>query len=500
MTVSRRNFLKWSGASVVGVGAAAAGVSTGWAKTPTAFAQEQGSPELHVLNRLTWGVRPADLERIAELGIAGYIDWQLDYQNVADPLVDGFVASRRMLSMSLTELDDLLQINYENVLITALWARLYRAAFSERQLYERMVEFWTDHFNIPIPDLVAGKVVDDREVVRKHALGSFRDLLFASAQSPAMLYYLDQFNSTKEHPNENYARELMELHTLGVEGGYTEVDVVEVARAFTGWTIREEWREGFIYSQDAHDTDEKTVLGVTLPAGRGIEDGLQVLDLLVRHPATARFISKKLVRRFVSDAPPDALVESTALVFMTTDGDLKQVMRHILTSPEFMASQGQKFRRPLDFVVAMLRALQPGIDVEYPAAVVYTLEPMSQLPYFWFPPNGYPDVAGAWISTNGLLNRWNAAINLAAAGEGMFEGVALNLDMVIPEAATVGELVDTAAQHILGAPLPDADRTHFINFVSRDGDEGQRVDTDLRNTKLSGVVGLLMASPYFQWR
>ncbi|MEP7291608.1 MAG: DUF1800 domain-containing protein [Chloroflexota bacterium] len=462
----------------------------------TVYAAET-SPERHVLNRLTWGARPQDVATVQQMGVEAYINWQLNPETIDDPLADAFAASRPILAMPVDELRRVASENYDFVLRTALWTRIFRAVYSEHQLYERMVEFWTDHLNIPIGDLVVEKLIDDHEVIRKHALGSFRNLLFASAQSPAMLYYLNNADSNKDHPNENYARELMELHSLGVEGGYTEVDVVEVARAFTGWTVSDAGE--FYFDLERHDSDEKLVLGHSLPAGRGIEDGLQVLDILVRHPSTAQFISKKLARRFISDNPPQSVIDSTAAVFSATSGDIREVMRHLLLSPEFMASAGQKFRRPMDAVVAMMRALTPGLAVDNPDPIAYTMEAMGQMPYFWHPPNGYPDAAGAWINTNGILQRWNTAMQLALAGDGYFEGIVLNLDLVISSANTVGELVDSAVERILGSAISPEDRDQLIAYVSRSGDPTQALTDDLRRTKLPGLVGILMASPYFQW-
>jgi hypothetical protein len=487
MTVSRRDFLRLSGITWSGERLVQPGGSSGLTT--------DNPQALHVLKRLTWGVRPADLAKINELGIEGYIDWQLAPELIDDPQVNDFVAARRILNMSWQQLIELINGNsYGQVLETVLWGRVFRAAYSERQLYELMVEFWTDHFNVPIADLLAEKAVDDREVVRAHALGSFRELLFASARSAAMLYYLNNDSSSKEHPNENYAREIMELHTLGVEGGYTETDVKEVARALTGWTVD---NGAFTFNRDMHDDGEKTILGTRLAAGRGIEDGLQVLDLLATHPSTARFISLKLIRRFVSDVPPEALVNSAAEVFSSTGGDLRQVLRHILTSDEFMNAAGQKFHRPLDYVVAIMRALSPGLQIENPTTFIYSLEPLGQIPFFWHPPNGYPDAAGAWINTNGLLQRWNLALNLALAGEGYFPGASLNLEAVIPMVATVGELVDAASERVLGGRVNEADRAQLVALM---GAETDNVTPDLYYEKFPGLLGLLLASPYFQWR
>ena len=457
------------------------------------------SPELHILSRLTWGVTPKDVANIQQMGIEGYIEWQLNPDSIPDPLVDDFMSKRQVLSMSTTQLRQIANEQYGFVIGNMLWARLYRATYSERQLHELMVEFWTDHFNIPLQDYLTEKIIDDREVIRKHALGNFRQLLFASAQSPAMLMYLDNDVSDKEHPNENYARELMELHTLGVNGGYTEQDVVEVARALTGWTIEYGRDDMFVFNLDMHDTGEKTVLGVTMPAGRGIEDGLQVLDILAYHPSTARFIAQKLCRRFIADFPPDSIVQSTSEVFFTTGGDIRATMRHLLLSNEFMNAYGQKFRRPIDFIVGTLRVLRDGIDVDNTYIFIDPLEAMGQLPYARHPPNGYPDVADAWLNTNGLLYRWNVGLNMALAGEGYAEGIVLNLDAVIPLVETIGELVDMVAERILTVSLPADLRQLFISLMTVDGNADTPLDDRTRRTYLPTLVGLMIASPQFQW-
>lgn len=451
----------------------------------------QSSQSLHVLNRVTWGARPRDLERIAAIGVGAFIDEQLQPESIPDPFIDSYVAARRIFAMNVRELD---QGDYSTTLNTMLGARLMRAVYSARQLFERMVEFWTDHFNIPIGDLLSYKIVDDRDVIRRHAMGNFRALLFASARSPAMLYYLDNASSTAEHPNENYASEIMELHTLGVDGGYTERDVVEVARALTGWTVH---NGEFYFNPYIHDQDEKYILGARFPAGRGIEDGLQVLDLLANHPSTARFICFKLCRRFLGDNPPLSLVDSAANVFTQTRGSIRDILRHILTSDEFMASQGQKFRRPFEYLVAILRVLDPGIQIQNPSDLAWSLEALGQVPFFWGPPNGYPDVSGAWINTNGLLHRWNLAMNIALAGDGYFPSAALDVTAVLPPQPTAGELVDAASQRILGMTLPEDERQSLIAYVASSADVA--VDASRYHSRAPGVIGMLLASPYFQW-
>jgi hypothetical protein len=476
MTISRREFMQAAGLAAVGVGTAAL------ALRPQARAQAQGTalniaPELHVINRLTWGARQTDVDHIREIGIAAYIEEQLNYESIADPLVDEFVGGRRILTMSYSELNSVGADMYERVLSTALWARIYRAAYSERQLYERVVEFWTDHFNIPITSLLTEKIVDDRQVVRRYAMGKFRELLFSSAQSIAMLTYLDNAYSDAEHPNENYAREVMELHTLGVTGGYTETDVRELARILTGWTIA---NGEFSFNPDMHDFGEKTFLGTFFPAGRGIEEGLQALDILAVHPSTAKYIAFKLARRFVSDQPPQAVVDGAAQIFLSTDGDIRAMLRYIFSTPEFMDSTSQKFRRPLDAMVAMLRVLNPAAAVENADEFLYTLEPLGHLPYFWHPPNGYPDVAGAWINTGALMERWNMGLLMGIAGSGYFPGVSLNLDAIIPQAGTVGELVDVTVERLLHHEITEQDWQQLVNYVSSNNDPMEPVGEPIR--------------------
>ena len=310
-------------------------------------------------------------------------------------------------------------------------AKLLRAVYSERQLYELMVDFWSNHFNV-----FAGKDADrylltsyDRETIRPFAMGRFRDLLGATAHSPAMLFYLDNWRSSVPRPypakndkpagvdgglNENYARELMELHTLGVDGGYTQKDVQEVARCFTGWTIQKPNEQGlFLYRPGFHDDGEKTVLGHRILAGGGIADGERVLDILATHPATARFIATKLARRFISDDPPPALVERAAAVFLKTDGSIRETLRAIVTSPEFFSTTTYraKLRSPFEYVAAAMRALNADTDAD--RAVLDAINRMGQPLFGRVTPDGYPDRANQWLSSGAMVARFNFANALA---------------------------------------------------------------------------------------
>jgi uncharacterized protein (DUF1800 family) len=408
-------------------------------------------------------------------------------------------------------------------------SRVLRAVYSERQLQEVMVDFWTNHFNV-----FAQKGADrwfltsyDRDVIRPNALGNFRDLLEATAKSPAMLFYLDNFQSVspnaqgnrrqlrrqqmdtdgagsmqpggrfggrrmrqgearqrrmereqrrQQQPqadgqmsaqqpprpqrmrrgiNENYARELMELHTLGVEGGYTQKDVQEVARAFTGWTIYaprgagvygadgEDNRAGtFFFNPRTHDPGEKTVLGVKIPAGGGVEDGRKVLDALVAHPSTAKFIATKLVRKFVSDAPDPALVRRVADAFQKSNGDIKATLRAVFNSPEFNSAEARraKIKTPFELAASALRTL--GAEVEVRPALVQWVARMGEPLYGYQAPTGYPDEASYWVNTGALLERLNFSLALVS---NRIPGARVDLSRFVGEEATSSRAVDQKA-------------------------------------------------------
>jgi uncharacterized protein (DUF1800 family) len=496
MPMNRRDFLKLGSMSVLSLALAS---KLQWSGARVAKAtQSLSSEQLHVLNRVTWGITRADIDRINALGIEGYVDWALDADNIPDPLVEQFVATDPLYWQPYEHIEAIARDDFGIVYTAALHHRYFCAAYSEKQLYEVMVEFWTDHFNIPIEDYLVDKIMDDREVIRRHALGKFRDLLFASAQSPAMLYYLDNAYSYKDHPNENYAREVMELHTLGVDGGYTEQDVRELARILTGWGVRDGFNNRFYFDSYNHDTEEKVFLGRAFPAGRGIEEGLEALDMLATHPSTANYVCTKLVRRFTGDVPPQTLVDSAARVWQESDGDIKRVLRHILLSPEFTAATGQKFKRPLHFQVNILRAFAPHFEIYDENWIIWNTEALGQMPWGWHPPNGYPDVTTAWISTGTLLERWNLGMGMPQAVEDWWEGGRLEMDALIPQVTTAGELVDHVARQVLGGEVTDADREMLINFVT-DNVGDQPISYEQRLDRIQTLMGLVFNSPYFQW-
>ena len=359
----------------------------------------------HALNRLAFGARPGDVENIRQSGLEQWIDRQL----LPSP-----PQSRSAPPPSLAQRPAPGEIR--QLILDLAGAKLNRALTSERQLEEVLVDFWFNHFNVFARKGPTVLFVRDYEehAIRPHVFGNFRELLGATAKSPAMLIYLDNWQSNRRRGlNENYARELLELHTLGVDGGYTQQDIVNVARAFTGWTVARQGTPGFRFVPNLHDRDAKSVLGHTLKPGGGIDDGERVLDIVARHPATARHIAFKLAQRFVSDTPPAGLVERAAQTFQRTNGNLRDVVRVIVTSPEFFdpAIRLSKVKTPFEFVVSALRA--SGAEVQNPGALLRTLADMGMPPYLCQPPTGYDDTASTWVSSGALVQRINFAVALS---------------------------------------------------------------------------------------
>jgi uncharacterized protein (DUF1800 family) len=459
----------------------------------------------HVLGRLAFGARPGDVDAVTRMGIDRWIERQLDPRSIPDPRVENLLAAYPTLGRDASALarefppPNLLRVRERRngaageidtmtirqaamesraLVGEVMSARVARAVVSERQLQEVLTDFWLNHFSVFV-----GKNQQmryhlpswEREVIRPHTLGRFRDLLGAVAKHPAMLIYLDNAQSVADSTqptlvsrdvaerrirlvrraiarnaranegsrvdsagfeqllsrrprglNENYARELLELHTLGVDGGYTQQDVIEVARALTGWTVRPLGapRNGgeFAFNPVAHDAGAKTVLGHRLAPRRGIEDGEQVLDIVARHPATARHVARKLAVRFVSDSPPPDLVDRAAQVFERTDGDLREVVRTIVTSPEFFsrAAYRSKVKSPFETVVSALRALGSGADTT--AVTAMLLGRLGQPVYGRQSPDGWPETGSEWMNTGAILNRINFGMGVAA---GRLPGVRL---------------------------------------------------------------------------
>ena len=534
---------------------------------------------VHLLNRLGYGPRPGDVTRVQQLGINAYIDSQLHPERIADTTVERRLAEFKTLTLTQTELmeiekesrefrnqivkqgikrdengkidpesispeaREMLQNRMESGEMNAREiprelqeAKLLRAVYSERQLQEVLTDFWMNHFNIFI-----GKGLDrvfltsyERDTIRPHIFGKFEDLLTATAESPAMMFYLDNWQSVDpnmklpdmsqlgkrqnkgafgkgrnrrlfqnggnrqaEMPdpeklqalqnqlknrkfglNENYARELLELHTLGVDGGYTQKDVTEVARCFTGWSINRPLNGNrmkkmglgggepgtFIYRDLTHDKGEKSVLGTTIAAGGGKSDGETVLHMLATHPSTAKFISTKLARRLIADQPPSRVVDAAAATFKRTGGDLREVVKTIISAPEFFSAEAYraKVKTPLELVASSLRATDA--DIQRTTPMIMVLRQLGMPLYGWQPPTGYPDTADHWVNTGALLNRLN--FSLALAGN-RIPGVKVNLNELTSGARTPEAELNTLIKYFLSNDISAQTRNSILEGLNQ---------------------------------
>ena len=494
--VSRRDFLRISGLGGTLAALAACNplrsLEAAATSVPTAAPSlDQEGLILHTLRRLTFGPTAAELETASRLGLETWLEEQLEANLTDTKEVEDRLVEFGTLEMSPGELRDLQENGRVARELGA--SAVVRQIFSPHQLFEVMVDFWTNHFNIfaySPPELYL-KGRDDREVIRAHALGSFPDMLAASAHSPAMLVYLDNAQSRQPSHNENYARELLELHTLGVDGGYTYNDIRAVARAFTGWSVSR-LRRGpgqFVYLPDWHDPDPKTALGEALPGGKG--DGDRMLEILAEHPSTARFIASKLSQRFVSDAPSASLIGQVAETYTQTNGDIPSMLRTILYSDEFAVSSGMKLKRPLDFVVSAIRVT--GADGRLDRVLRFYLQALGQVPFGWRTPDGYPDYASAWTNTNQSLHRWNLALQVAS---GMLPGISTKLTREFGGYSSISVLVDDLSLVLLGTKLPADARRILIDF----GESIQMMDLPPEFDPPSLLAGLILSTPHFQIR
>jgi uncharacterized protein (DUF1800 family) len=536
--------------ALLAVGCASRAPAPTSAPAPTLALPATGwSPEkqaLHVLRRLAYGPSPQDWEEVRRVGVATWVRAQLEPERLPDDAVAAKLAGMPTLALGMEELverypplreqarelglpletpedrralrtmlgEDALPQQVGEELMAQ---KLVRAVESRRQLQEVLVDFWFNHFNVsaekgPVRWMVTSY---ERDALRPHVFGRFRELLGATARHPAMLFYLDNWTSVREgfEPlrgqrlpglgkgpmglNENYARELLELHTLGVDGGYTQADVREVARAFTGWSIDKPRKApAFHFRARAHDEGEKVVLGQRLPPGGGLEDGERVLDLLARHPSTARFLATKLARKFVADEPPPALVERLAKVFLATDGDLRAVYTALFTSEEFWsdAAYGAKTKTPLELVASSIRALGGTTDGGRPLARRLALmgEPLYRAPA----PTGFPERAEPWVNAGALVHRLNFALALSV---GRVRGTQVDVRALRPEPLPpdVGALVDALAPRLLFDALSPETRGTLVAALAP-GEDDRLPDGEVRPVEVRRVVGLLLGSPEFQ--
>lgn len=405
---------------VVAVGIAIAMASRALTTQPSARKLTNEEAASHVLSRLSFGPRVLEVGAVSSIGWKNWVDEQFHPEAMSDYLADKIVAERcPSLTLTMTEFQRFANKEEETdklkrQLVDSI---ILRAAYSRRQFQEVMISFWRDHFNVYFDKVPLLATHYEINALRPNVFGKFEELLLATAKHPAMLVYLDNHVSRGGRLNENYARELMELHTLGADNGYTQDDVIALARTLTGWTCgpgsgASGSEYGFTFRPDMHDTGEATVVGLHLDGTGGVTDGELVIRHLANHPNTARFISTKLCRYLVHDDPPESLVASVAETFLASKGDLREVYRAIVFSPDFMDARyyRTKFKTPFEFVVGVLRTT--GAQIESTEHVSKALSGMGQAVYECVEPTGYYDQAESWLDPGVMVYRWNFAIEL----------------------------------------------------------------------------------------
>jgi uncharacterized protein (DUF1800 family) len=500
-----------------------------------------------------FGPRPGDFEAFDALGpdditrLYAYIEQQLDPDSIDDSDLEARITFDEFPTYYKTRQE--LWQEYHRAETGEERNRPYqdtkrlkflRAFYSKRQLVELLADFWHDHFNIDAGQAVTRSMIMhyDRDVIRPHVLGNFREMLEAVATSTCMLYYLDNYANKKDGPNENWARELLELHTLGqdhyfgsipqedVPGfpdapeGYVEGDVFATARCFTGWSVNNWQPTGdtgeFQYRAAWHENSAKLVLGRTLPADQDIaepmKDGRDVLDLAAEHPGTAEHICFKLCRRLIADDPPESLVTSAAAIFSATvsvPDQITQVVRHILQSQEFRTTWNEKFKRPFAVTVSALRALDADLDLAYDAEwsrkFNYHYNNIGQPLFYWPPPDGYPDIGEYWMSSNSYVMRWRLLTWLVddKAAETPADLSADVVSQTPTDVRSANELADYWIDRIFGYVIPDTERQIIVDFMAQDEDPDTPLplDTDMAvQSRLRNMVALIVGSELYQQR
>ncbi|HRW09482.1 MAG TPA: DUF1800 domain-containing protein [Caldilineaceae bacterium] len=560
----RRNFLLSAGIATAAAAVSAfssaaplAQAQTAEDKHPTMLRSRQSGagglpalPSLPViaLNRMAYGPRPGDIAAFNALGsspvdrLTAYVDQQLNPNAIDDSACDAIIAGYGFttLQKSRTQLwaDHVRAQNnpWNNRMLPATeteQATFLKAVYSKRQLEQVLAEHWFNHFNIYGWDSWTGPVMVhyDRDVIRANLLGNFRTMLEAVAKSPAMLYYLDNQSNSGGNPNENYARELFELHAMGAEnylgvvpliingdGSYThpapkdnsgtpllyvDADVYGATTCFTGWRIDGD-TGNFLFDDDAHFPYAKIVLGRLIPEAQGIKDGSDVLDLVAKHPGTARYLCRKLCRRLISDDPPESVVQAAADVYMANvnaPDQLRKVTRTILLSNEFRSTWAQKIKRPFEYTVSILRAADAKFTPN--SSFLYTYDALGQPLFSWSPPNGYPDEKASWSSTMPMLQRWRLVHFLTdwkIGGDGTDKDDR-RLNFVTPASVkTPNAVVNYWAQRLLGYSLPANEQQSIVEFLAA----GRNPDLDLPDDqlveRLPYAIGLIFMAPAFQWR
>ncbi|MDY7104168.1 MAG: DUF1800 domain-containing protein, partial [Actinomycetota bacterium] len=469
----------------------------------------------HIIRRLTFGATPALRLELDELGIEAWLAQQLDPASIDDGETEAILANGYP-SLTGTNAQNS-QRGHEQNEHELLHARIVRALTSKRQLFEVLVDFWSNHFSISLLGdgrWTSLKNQDERDVIRANALGTFADMLLASAHSPAMLRYLDNYRSnanSDQGVNENWGREILELHTFGLWDGtepYTQDDVIGVSQVMSGWSINESNRQDtFEFKANYHYTGPVSILGgAWSTAGSsgqaGYQDGVSLMNFLARRPETARHLAYKLTRNLVADEPPAALIESAAQVYLANDTAIAPVVQHIVTSPAFMAARGSKFRKPFELLMAALRALESEVETGAQSTAAERLRTLlrniGHHPYAWSTPDGYPDVAEYWTSSAGLLERWGLTARLA---NNSIDGIRTDLRALLPEElpATAGELVDYLIARLVDVTPSDVDRAAALAFFEKAAADPV-TEEDLDDQRFRSLVGLLLCTPSFQLR
>lgn len=493
--------------------------------------------EVIALHRLAFGPRPGQVVALKSRGFKAWVEQQLEPDKLDDSALEARIAKLATLRKPLEQLwkdhntsipegDPDKYTKQQQPTEETRRATFLRMAYSTRQLYEVLVDFWHNHFNVnPGREGLIGPpfAAYDRDVIRQHALGNFRQFLEAVATHPAMLYYLDNAYSSRGGPNENYARELFELHTLGAENylgvkrqrevpgfdrgqpvGYVDDDVYEASRAFTGWRVDDTPDEPgfsnsgkFMYLASWHDRFQKTVLGRYLPPDQApMKDGRDVLDALAAHPGTARFISRKLARRLVGDNPPEALVGAAARVFVQNrqaPDQLKQVVREIVFSEAFERTWGEKIKRPLETMISYIRALNS--DLNDPGDLLGWLWGMGQPMFGRIPPDGYPDKRESWTGTGTMLERWRVALGIAYNWP---KGIKTDLRGQTPGELRSPEQLASFWLERLGAR--EVSKADVIQLLARGSKPKEPLEEGVIAERLPAMVAFILMAPEFQLR
>ncbi|HUP93045.1 MAG TPA: DUF1800 domain-containing protein [Solimonas sp.] len=523
--MKRRTFLQLAGYGALYGGLAADLAKSAAALSPAQIAGE--NPDLHLLRRISFGPVAQELARVREIGRAAYIDEQLALVDDPSDLTAAALYPHIVANAAAIYADSGAGFYIDLHIAHLQSAMIHRAIFSKAQLHEVMTDFWNDHLNTyvrknPIPL----KLCFDRDVIRPNALGNFKTLLRAAVHHPEMLHYLDNWISTRDAINENYARELLELHTLGKDGGYTEADMKALARILTGLTYAPDpfaaLSTGLDYGSahfvaELHDTNEKTFLGEYFRAGGGAEEIDRALELILEHPGTARFIARKLCARFVADPPPAELTARVAETFTATGGDIRAMLGTLLGSPEFAASAGAKLKRPLPAMIGAARACGIntydyavnadifGVALLGGGVIFQSLAAAGQQPFGWVPPNGFPDTEAYWSNTNSLLHQQKFAVRLAETfsfGRLLVDPVAMlqqggSVASGVAQARTPRQAVSNAIANLLFTALPTELEQAALTLVAQDADPDAEMESGQLETRIKGLVFVLLASPWF---